>query len=140
MKKTIEFTAINSGDFECFCWEVDIETFKKIKGKEPEIHDYVEKDTSDMWNYKPIGNKVRLYPDDIFGNVDSKIKVKIEIETLEIFCRGCGKILKPLKLKPHNKDKSFDEYFCDDCLDTCLVCGELFADYYDTGKCDNCAD
>ena len=137
--KIIEFEGINSGDYECFCWEVDIETFKRIKGKEPDIFDYSEIDDSDFDNYKPIGDKVRLYPDDIFSK-DSKVKVKIEIETLEIYCRGCGKILKPSELKSHNKDKSFDEYFCDDCLSVCSVCGKLFADYYDTGKCDSCAD
>ena len=88
--KIIEFTGINSGDYECFCWDVDIETFKRIKGKEPDVFDYVEIDRSDIDNYKPIGDKVRLYPNDIFKR-NSKVKVKIEIETLEIFCRGCGK-------------------------------------------------
>ena len=137
--KTIEFTAINSGDYECFCWDVDIETFKKIKGKEPDVFDYVEINRSDIDNYKPIGDKVRLYPNDIFKS-DRKIKVKIEIETLVIFCRGCDKELNPSELKSHNKDKMYDEYFCDNCLSKCSVCEELFADYDNIGKCENCAD
>ena len=139
MKKTIEFTGINSGDYECFCWNVDIETFKRIKGEEPDAFNYVEIDRSDIDNYKPIGNKVKLYPNDIFKR-NKRIKIKIEIETLGIFCRGCDKELNPLELKSHNKDKIYGEYFCDNCLTKCSVCGELFADYYNTGKCENCAD
>ena len=139
MKKTIEFTAINSGDYECFCWDVDIETFKKIKGEEPDEFDYAEIDDSDFDNIKPIGDKVRLYPNDIFKK-NRKIKVKIEIETLVIFCRGCDKELNPLELKSHNKDKMYGEYFCDNCLTKCSVCRKLFADYYNTGKCENCED
>jgi len=139
MKKTIEFTAINSGDQECFCWEVNTETFKRIKGKEPDVFDYVKIDRSDIDNYKPIGDKVRLYPDDIFKS-GNKIKIKIELEILEVICSDCGKSLKLSNLKPHNKYEQHNDYYCDDCLDTCSVCGELFADYYDTGKCDGCAD
>jgi len=139
MKNSIEFTGINSGDYECFCWDVDIETFKKIKGEEPDVFNYVEIDRSDIDNYKPIGDKVRLYPNDIFER-NKRIKVKIEIETLGIFCRCCDKELNPSEIKSHNKDKRYDEYFCDNCLTKCSVCGELFADYDNIGKCENCAD
>ena len=139
MNKTIEFTGINSGDYECFCWDIDIETFKRIKGEEPDVFNYIEIDRSDIDNYKPISDKVRLYPNDIFER-DRRIKIKIEIETLEIFCRCCDKELNPSEIKSHNKDKRYDEYFCDNCLDNCPVCDELFADYYNTGKCENCAD
>jgi len=31
-------------------------------------------------------------------------------------------------------------FFCDECLEHCPVCGELFADYTGSGKCDSCAD
>jgi len=138
--KIIEFTGINSGDYECFCWDVDIETFKRIKGKEPDKFDYAEIDDSDFDNYKPIGDKVRLYPGDIFkGN---KVKVKIEIEELDEYkqCADCGKLLKLSNLKPHNKYEQYNDVFCDECLEHCPVCGVLFADYTESGKCDRCAD
>jgi len=101
MKKTIEFTAINSGDQECFCWNVDIETFKRIKGREPDVFDYVKIDRTDIDNYKPIGDKIKLYPNDIFKG--EKIKIKIEVEILEVICSDCGKVLKLSELKPPNK-------------------------------------
>ena len=138
--KIIEFEGINSGDYECFCWEVDIGTFKRIKGKEPDVYDYAEIDDSDFNNIKPIGDKVRLYPSDIFkGN---KVKLKIEIEDLDECkqCSDCGKYLKLSELKPHNKYEQYNDVFCDDCLDICSVCGELFADYTGSCKCDSCAD
>ena len=34
----------------------------------------------------------------------------------------------------------YSEYFCDNCLTKCSVCGELFADYDNMDKCDRCAD
>ena len=37
--KTFEFKGIPSGDGESFCWDVDKETFIKIKGIEPEVSD-----------------------------------------------------------------------------------------------------
>lgn len=97
--KTIKFTGINSGDGECFCWEVDEETFIKIKGRKPEIFDYdynincndldeFDKafDNDDLDFIKKHG-VLRIYPNDIFEEWDennpckkSKIKVKIEME------------------------------------------------------------
>ena len=55
-------------------------------------------------------------------------------------CADCGKLLKLSYLKPHNKYEQYNDVFCDDCLEHCPVCGVLFADYNDIGKCENCAD
>jgi len=55
-------------------------------------------------------------------------------------CADCGKLLKYSELKPHNKYEQYNDVFCNECLDTCSICGVLFADYTDSGKCDRCAD
>ena len=55
-------------------------------------------------------------------------------------CSDCGKLLKLSDLKPHNKYEQYNDYYCDDCLEHCPVCGVLFADYTESGKCDRCAD
>ncbi len=57
MKRLIEFSGIPSGDCECFCWEVDQETYKRITGCKPGRHDRGKK-----------RGMHRLYPDDIIGN------------------------------------------------------------------------
>jgi len=147
MKKTIEFTGINSGDYECFCWDVDIETFKRIKGEEPDIFDYVGVDNldldgiedEDLDSIKPIDGKFRLYPNDIFQR-STKVKIKIEVEILDIQCNKCGIFMKHEDLKLHNKCEIYDNYICNNCLSKCSICGELFADYDNVGKCDKCAD
>ena len=55
-------------------------------------------------------------------------------------CADCGKLLKLLDLKPHNKYEQYNDVFCDECLEHCPICGVLFADYTESGKCDRCAD
>lgn len=39
MSTSIEFKGIPSGDYEGFCWDVDKETFIKIKGEKPNKYD-----------------------------------------------------------------------------------------------------
>ena len=80
--KEIEFNAICSGDGECFCWEVDKETYIKIKGWDNAFspYDCVKLDfTEDM---KPImkSDRFRIYPDDIFGYTDEGNEKKIYIK------------------------------------------------------------
>jgi len=55
-------------------------------------------------------------------------------------CSDCGKLLKLSDLKPHNKYEQYNDVFCNECLEHCPVCGVLFADYIESGKCDRCAD
>jgi hypothetical protein len=100
-KRIIEFIGKNTGDGECFCWDVDKENFIKVKGKEPGIFDYEPYGMVELMDFhKAIKNNdinyvkengfLRLYPDDVFEEWDenninkkSKIKVKIEIEVLD---------------------------------------------------------
>lgn len=67
--KDIEFEATCSGDGECFCWEVDKETYIKIKGWDDELSPY------DMITE----NLFRIYPNDIFGFSYEECKKKIKI-------------------------------------------------------------
>ena len=68
--KSMEFIGTSSGDGESFCWEVDVETFKQIVGREPDGWDYVDKKYAynkdgDIGFYN-LSELVRLYPDSIF--------------------------------------------------------------------------
>lgn len=69
----IEFVAIPSGDHEAFCWDVDRETFIKIKGNEP------EEDFDNSYFNKGL---FRIYPDDFYGFDKPKCKIKLLIEVL----------------------------------------------------------
>lgn len=80
MRKIIEFEGLISGDGECFCFNVDRETFIRLMGEEPSIYDYSEFDLNDNGNIVPKGNKFRVYPGAIFGYDKEKKKIKIEIE------------------------------------------------------------
>jgi len=70
--ETYEFQGIPSGDCESFCWDVDKETFIKIKGEAPNKHD------------KSRVNKglYRIYPDDFYGCDKPKCNMKISIEVI----------------------------------------------------------
>ena len=68
----IEFIGINSGDGESFCWEVDRETFIKIKGYEPD----------EVFDKNGYG-AYKIYPDDFYGFDSPKCKIKLSIERLE---------------------------------------------------------
>lgn len=67
MSKSIEFKGIPSGDYESFCWDVSLETFKQIKGTNPDKFDK---------SYFNEG-KYRIYPDDFF---DEKREYTITIK------------------------------------------------------------
>ena len=56
--KTFEFKGIPSGDGESFCWDVDKETFIKIKGIEPEVSD------QSFYN----NELYMIYPNDLYSN------------------------------------------------------------------------
>ena len=72
--KTIEFKGITSGDHECFCFDVDKETFERIMDEVPGRFD--RSGLND--------GTYRLYPCDIFGNEDgAMLKVKVEVEEFD---------------------------------------------------------
>lgn len=69
-KKTVEFEAYVSGDYECFCFAVDLKTFKKLMGRKP---DQFEKDCF-------IKGKYQIYPNHIFSdNENILLHVKVEV-------------------------------------------------------------
>ena len=81
-EKIVKFIGKLSGDNECFCWEVDAKTFKNITGKELTEFDYVNivYDNGDYTKPIPVGNEVRLYPNDVFGLDDSDSVYEFEIK------------------------------------------------------------
>ena len=90
MKNNFEFIGKPSTDSENFVWEVTKETYIKITSKEPEPHNYVDRDYQNGI-FTHTGNMVMLYPDDIFFlNYDEEIffeqlkKLKIKISYEEI--------------------------------------------------------
>lgn len=87
MKKEFKFTAVNSGDGESFCFEVDRETFRKVMKRDPEdFMDYVKGefiDAEDGTTFKPENeNALRIYPDSLFGGFKEKVKIKITVESI----------------------------------------------------------
>ena len=60
----MKFDAIKSGDYSSFCFDVDKETFIKIKGKKPE-----EFDKSFFFE-----NKYRVYMEDLFKIIVPNLK------------------------------------------------------------------
>lgn len=69
MVKEFKFRAFPSGDHEAFCFDVDRETFIKIKGNAPEVRD--------ASCYRK--GKFRIYPGDIFDS-KNELKIKIKVE------------------------------------------------------------
>lgn len=66
-----EFRAIPSGDYEDFCFDVDRETFIRLKGREPR-----KRDKSAFFE-----NRFRIYPDDLIdfqGNEEFNFKFEFE--------------------------------------------------------------
>lgn len=89
--KSFEFIGIPSGDGESFCWEVDIETFKKVMGFEPDGWDYVKHkyrfDKNGKVEFYDLSGLVKLYPNFIFSKNEpteryGKLKIKIEYEEM----------------------------------------------------------
>ena len=79
MKKIYEFEAIPSGDGECFCFDVDKKTFKRLK-KESGIHSFK---MDQAWNSLLNKGMYGVYMGDLIGwlgtDFNKKIKFKIEI-------------------------------------------------------------
>jgi len=66
-----EFTAIPSGDCECFCWAVDRKTFIKLTGHKPDKYD---KDKFNPGLY-------RVYPGTCFSD-HAPLHITIDVERL----------------------------------------------------------
>lgn len=69
MSNSIEFKGIPSGDYDGFCWDVSIDTFKKITGRKPNSYEK---------SYFNDG-KYRIYPNHFFDSTQEytiTIKVK----------------------------------------------------------------
>lgn len=69
--KEYKFKSFISGDYECFCFAVDEETFTKIKGEKP------NKYNADFFHK----NKYKLHPEEFFGldeNKELNITIKID--------------------------------------------------------------
>ncbi|WP_063562917.1 hypothetical protein [Paenibacillus sp. O199] len=85
--KTIKFKAVNSGDGESFCFDVDRETFTLITGREPEdwmdyqSGEYVGQDDELMF-VSSDPNKCRVYPNDIFGHSGEEVEIEVKVMTL----------------------------------------------------------
>jgi len=76
----IEFEAYCTGDGESFCWEVDKETYIRIKGWD-EFSPYacIKCVFDDNGNPVAKSDTFRIYPSDIFGFSNTEIKRKIKI-------------------------------------------------------------
>jgi hypothetical protein len=80
----IEFEGVPSGDYESFVWNVDEETYEKIKGKRPNKYDYA------LFPSQYETPEYMIYPDDIFRYLigdyekDTKIIFVVEAEPLRI--------------------------------------------------------
>jgi len=89
--KSFEFIGTPSGDGESFCWEVDVDTFKQVVGREPDGWDYVNKefkfDDNGEIVFSNLSELVMLYPDHIFSKDTpferyGKLNIKIEFEEM----------------------------------------------------------
>lgn len=81
--KEIEFVGVTSGDGECFMFDVDENNFEKVTGNKPTDWDNANMEwDKDLKLYVPNGDVYRLYPNEIFGECNKKLKVKIIIEEL----------------------------------------------------------
>lgn len=74
--KTIEITGYDSGDYECGCFAVSKEEYKRLTGREPQRHDL-----------SPfIPNYYMIYPDIIYPEFDKQVeqKFKFTVEVLPL--------------------------------------------------------
>jgi len=58
---TVIFEGIPSGDCECFCWDVTLETYKAVTGEEPEEY----RKSIDHPTGKDREGYYQLYPGDV---------------------------------------------------------------------------
>ncbi len=71
MRRVITFVGVPGGDCECFCWEVDKETYTRITGSKPTRHDRCDK------------GRYRLYPNDILGDsFQPKLPLKVRVSVV----------------------------------------------------------
>jgi len=73
-KKEYELVAIPSGDHESFCFDVSRKDFIKITGVKP--------DNYDKSFFHP--NKFRIYPRELFTDLESNKKYKFKIVIEEV--------------------------------------------------------
>jgi hypothetical protein len=76
MKRKFTFEGVPSGDCECFCWDVDRETYIRVTGMKP-----------DKYDRGRTKGTYKLYPNDIVGfevfERGTKLKVSVSIEGLK---------------------------------------------------------
>ena len=86
--ETFEFVGTSSGDGECFCFSVDIETFIKLYGKayyeeelryRKECYDEVPSLYESRKEEYLNPTSMDVYPSKFFKS-DKKLKIKIEVE------------------------------------------------------------
>ena len=72
---TVEFVGVESGDHECFCWNVDADTFRRLTGDDPT--------PDDAARFGPKG-LYRLYPDDLMpaGSRGRHLRVRVTVEVM----------------------------------------------------------
>jgi len=68
--KRVEFEGIPSGDCECFCWDVDHETFVRLTGREPDEYE----------GSKFNEGKYRLYPNELWPFEKKPTKWALEFD------------------------------------------------------------
>lgn len=68
--RRVEFEGYPSGDGECFCWDVDEATFRRLTGNEP-----CESDAAVFTR-----GAYMLYPRDVFGRSSCRAKMRFRIE------------------------------------------------------------
>jgi hypothetical protein len=90
--RVVEFEGINSGDGEAFCWDVDAETYKSIRGIESYNIEIEDRESMEPWESSPEPAPWRIYPSDLLpSNVKfqkKKLRIKIESEIIEDYTNG----------------------------------------------------
>lgn len=96
----ITFEGIPSGDHECFCWDVDRETFIRLMGHEPEEE---ERFTFDRSHFNK--GLYKVYPSDVMRlpHTDQKLVFTIKVSRGVGQCLRCGKTIL------------YEEALCSDC-------------------------
>ena len=81
----VTFEGIPSGDYECFCWDVDRETFIRVTGREPESYD-------ESSFHEGL---YMLYPSTAMGLFDKKHKLGFTLQVEEGLsnCARCGTVV-----------------------------------------------
>lgn len=82
MNKSIEFEGVATGDGDCFCFEVDPETYKRVLGTRS--YDLEMDYRSDPEEGIFADASWRLYP--MFGLTESgrRYKIRVEVEGIDV--------------------------------------------------------